>query len=269
MIIGNPIYSNAGEGGGTPAISTFTYTGTWAWKDEDQTVLALLSSGVLTFEKDFTADVFLVGGGGGGTGSAQTSDNGSATSFSVPGLDALSVNGGIGGVSTSGGRRGQGGAGGSGGSGACSTGAGNVGGSDGGNGITGTYNGASGGAGQGTTTRAFGDPDGELYAGGGGSCGGNMEFGGAGGAGGGGKGADGTQSGATYGENGQANTGGGGGGGTSPGNWWAGGGGGGYTGTYRISIPANQGITATIGAGGQPWAGRGLGGSGVILIRAA
>lgn len=58
------------------------------------------------------------------------------------------------------------------------------GGSDGSNGGAGQLN--SGGKGQGTTTRAFGEPDGELFAGGGGAGSSTSYSGGSGGAGGGG-----------------------------------------------------------------------------------
>ena len=89
---------------------------------------------------------------------------------------------------------------------------GGIGGSNGGNGGTGVDNGSEG-IGQGTTTRAFGESGGTLYAGGGGGGGGgrygHSGGGGAGGAGGGGRGGDGRVSGGT---NGSANTGGGGGG---------------------------------------------------------
>lgn len=97
-------------------------------------------------------------------------------------------------------------AGGNGGSGGGYGGSTSNGGSDGGNG-----SGGNPGIGQGTTTREFGEPSGELYAGGGG--GGNYaawgDWGGPGGAGGGGAG---TQN-CSNGLNGTANTGGGGGGG--------------------------------------------------------
>ena len=91
-------------------------------------------------------------------------------------------------------------------------------GSDGGdNGAGGV--GIGGGRGQGTTTRAFGESGGTLYAGGGGGGGGGQSSGsswspagGAAGAGGGGKGGNGARQ-AEDGGNGSANTGGGGGGG--------------------------------------------------------
>lgn len=88
-----------------------------------------------------------------------------------------------------------------------------AGGSDGANGTSGS--GGPGGNGQGTTTRAFGEPEGTLYAGGGGGGGACSTVwsyhdmaGGAGGAGGGGNGKQ-----YANGEDGGVNTGGGGGGG--------------------------------------------------------
>lgn len=90
--------------------------------------------------------------------------------------------------------------------------AGGVGGSNGGNGGVGVDNGSEG-IGQGMTTRAFEEPSGTLYAGGGGGGGGgrygHSGGGGAGGSGGGGAGGNGRY---TGGANGSANTGGGGGG---------------------------------------------------------
>ena len=53
-----------GKGGGAV---TFTYTGSYAWYDDN--TLALLSSGILTFTDSIIADTFVVGGGGGGGGS--------------------------------------------------------------------------------------------------------------------------------------------------------------------------------------------------------
>lgn len=91
-------------------------------------------------------------------------------------------------------------------------------GSDGGN--NGANVGRGGGSGQGTTTRAFSESSGTLYAGGGGGGGGGQSSssstsipGGAGGSGGGGKGGNGERRPAEDGANGSANTGGGAGGG--------------------------------------------------------
>ena len=118
-------------------------------------------------------------------------------------------------------------------------------GSDGGdNGAGGV--GRGGGRGQGTTTRAFGESGGTLYAGGGGGGGGGQSSGssvfqpgGAGGAGGGGKGGEGRRHNpdAEDGANGTANTGGGGGGGG-----------------------ASSSDSSYVGTGGT-------GGSGLVLIR--
>lgn len=115
-------------------------------------------------------------------------------------------------------------------------------GSDGGN--NGANVGRGGGSGQGTTTRAFGESSGTLYAGGGGGGGGGQSSssstsipGGAGGSGGGGKGGNGERRPAEDGANGSANTGGG-----------AGGGG------------ASSSDSSYAGSGGT-------GGSGIVLIR--
>lgn len=116
-------------------------------------------------------------------------------------------------------------------------------GSDGGdNGAGGV--GRGGGGGQGTTTRAFGESNGTLYAGGGGGGGGGQSSGsswipagGAAGAGGGGKGGNGGRRTVEDGGDGSANTGGG-----------AGGGG------------ASSSDSSYAGSGG-------LGGSGIVLIR--
>lgn len=114
---------------------------------------------------------------------------------------------------------GNGGSGGGGGPINMSSAAGN-GGSDGANGTASGTN--AGGTGQGRTTRAFEEPDGELYAGGGGAWL-TIASGGKGGEGGGG---DGHQS-PTRGEDGAPNSGGGGGGGmtNAPVQWVAGNGG--------------------------------------------
>lgn len=136
----------------------------------------------------------VIGAGGAQPPNAGTSNPGAATTFGGTILTAA------GGKVPSGQ---QGGAGGSGGGGGNDLGTGGNGGS---NGAGGTYAQANGGTGQGTTTRAFGDASGTLYAGGGGG-GGNP--GGTGGAGGGGNGVDGVDS--SPGQPGTANTGGGGG----------------------------------------------------------
>ena len=142
-------------------------------------------------------------GAGGTVVTGNTGNTGGTTSFG----SVLSAEGGKGGEENRSGSA-DGGAGGSGGGGAAGTGSYAVygkGGSDGSDGYgtakigTGFY----GGTGQGTTTRAFGEADGTLYAGGGGAYNGSSAGGaGAGGDGGGGKGR----------VAGTANTGGGGGG---------------------------------------------------------
>lgn len=289
-IIGNPIYSNAGGGGGgSTTLDQFSYTGSFQWKDEDHTVLALMSSGVLSFPGNITLQVFLVGGGGGGAtgyycgggggGYTQTSQilveggieypvvigTGGAAGTAGGNTQAfgLSVNGGQPGVAY---RSYVAPTGGAGGSGAGGGGGhefrttdpnlyGGTGGSDGSNGSAGANWGnagvAIGGAGQGTTTRAFGEPEGELYAGGGGGGSGaaSLEdshendysiynYPGEGGAGGGGKGGYST----------------------------------GRTDTGLTNYPAQAGAAGYGGGGGGGYAviqTGGAGGSGVVLIRAA
>lgn len=221
------------------ALPGFTYSGDYALKTAadydlsgDYDVLALLSSGTLTFEEGFDADVFAVGGGGGGGGKyGSSSDVGGgggggytttgAFHFDTTPIVATvgaggAIEGGTGGttsvgnVSASGGAGGKysssnayGGAGGSGGgTGRVTSGQGGAGGSDGSNGGASSNGYNYGGAGQGTTTRAFGESGAALFAGGGGGTGGGA--GGAGGGGDGGKGKTGTAGG--------TNTGGGGGG---------------------------------------------------------
>ena len=202
----------------------------------DYTVLALLDDGTLTFGSAFSVDIFAVGGGGnggiynstffprgggGGGGYTNTWKNltvtsanipvtiggaGETTSISIGGTTYSSAGGSSGsnGGSSSGGRGGDGGSGGGGGTNANSGDVAGGGGYDGKNGsaayiVTG-YPGGSGGTGQGTTTRAFGESSATMFAGGG--AGGNN---GAGGAGGGGNGNS----------KGEDNTGGGGGGSSS------------------------------------------------------
>ena len=156
--------------------------------------------------------------GAGGT----TAENTSVTAGGSSAFNALTVNGGVGGNpaigSTTAGNGGSGGSGGGGGTKSNSD--GGVGGYNGGNGEAGGNNTSSGGAGQGFTTREFGESTGKLYAGGGG--GGRYIYGSAiismGGSGGGGSGGwsdgvSGTQAPAA----GVANTGGGGGGGVKGG----------------------------------------------------
>lgn len=193
-------------------------------------------------------------GAGGTRASENYNGNGSASFVTRSGTTLCTANGGSGGDYTFNQTVRGGGSGGSGGGagGERETGPswreGGVGGSDGSdggdNGAGGV--GRGGGGGQGTTTRAFGESGGTLYAGGGGGGGGGQSSGssvyqpgGAGGAGGGGKGGEGRRHNpdAEDGANGSANTGGG-----------AGGGG------------ASSSDSSYVGSGG-------LGGSGIVLIR--
>ena len=216
-----------------------TYTGDYKIVDGDTEnwTIRFLTSGTLAFQSTPPAiDVFCVGGGaggqrnedsgygnrapGGGGGYTKTQKNVSVEkdqSYAITigaggagksyvSLGAYGNNGGTTtafGVSASGGKAAKsvsGAApGGSGGSGGGSANEGSNGGSDGGNG-------SGGGSGQGSTTRAFGESGGELFAGGG--AGFAYSSGGKGGAGGGGD----------AGKSGTVNTGGGGGGSTAPGN---------------------------------------------------
>lgn len=245
----------------------FTYTGDWEWYNEEHTIVKLKTSGIITFDSDFPADVFVVGGGASGAGSYgnyspqisgggggggytktqrvsfkkgieypatigaggvgvsnNTFNNRNGNAGGATSINGVSANGGnpgtggYGSTSVPGTSYGNGGSGGSGGGssfwGSSSYPGIGAGGSDGGSGTsnrisTGTI---PGGAGQGTTTRAFGEPDGELFAGGGGGgCGDTKLFstpnGGAGGGGNGG----GTNN-SREATSGQENTGGGGGG---------------------------------------------------------
>lgn len=286
-ILGNPITL----GGGGSKVPDYTYTGNAEWYDEKKTILKLKTSGVLTLSKDCYADVFVVGGGGGGNGYQTMSVNNHSHSGGGGGGGytktrrvsftkqtqyqaiigaggagaAKNTFGGEGGttsineVSAEGGKSsnrysGQYSGGGYGGSGGGSgypnktySHGGGDGGSDGSNG--GGYNVV--GVGQKTTTRAFGEPDGELFAGGGGAGlvattnWNNNYLSGKGGAGGGGNGAGHIKSTdpITYSTAGEENTGGGGGGGGS--NW-----------------PVVTGTDINIEYGSA-------GGSGVILIRFA
>ncbi len=228
--------------------SDFTYTGSCTWV-QDAGVnwrLKFLSGGTFTPKRNVDADVFLVGGGGGGgqgnvaagggggggyttssfnirlyantaytilvgEGGAPNETGGTTSAFGISAFGGV-----FGGHNApynwSGNPGGAGGSGGgAGGDGAASTPRpGQPGGSNGGNGGSG-YNGGqtAGGAGQGTTTREFGEAESDLYAGGGG---GGAYYStlasGAGGAGGGGHGF-GSSGAATA---GSPNTGGGGGG---------------------------------------------------------
>lgn len=203
-----------------------TCTGCWKVK--------FLTNGNLTVNQTVNVDAFLVGGGGGGTnaggGGGYTNTSTSIVTLSpnesypiVIGLGGegghrsgalplptdgessiafgYTANGGkCGGVGNSEDTR-HGGDGGSGGGAKPGNG-----GSDGLDGDDGQWQ-AFGGTGQGTTTREFGDPNGTIYSGGGGSA----PVDGVGGLGGEGGGGDGSPN--ATGENGMVNTGGGGGGG--------------------------------------------------------
>lgn len=215
----------------------FTYTGNYTWIEDGGVNFRLkfLTSGVFTPKKNVKIDVFLVGGGAGG-GAAGTGGRGGGgggrtlthLSIELQANTAYTITVGAGGASnanggttsafgysiaggTTAGNAVPGGPGGSGGG----AGArddyeqnGKAGGSDGSNGVSAVYD--AGGAGQGTTTREFGEVSGSLYGGGGGGGAykSNNRVGGAGGAGGGGAGGNSSQNG----YNATANTGGGGGG---------------------------------------------------------
>ena len=220
----------------------FTYSGTATLTKQNtyDWMLTLKTSGKLKFTHlgncAGTVDVFLLGGGagggaysekyyggGGGGGGKTTTAKKVAIKVNTEYDIQIGTGGGAataGGTTTALGKSAAGGAtrsslgygyGGSGGSGGgaggySSTKAGGAGGSDGGAGKTNTS--ATAGSGQGTTTRAFGETSGTLYAGGGGGGGGVNSSGtttaaGAGGSGGGAAG---------NGKSASANTGGGGGG---------------------------------------------------------
>lgn len=268
VFYGRALTATAG-GGGKPK---FTYTGTYEYIDDGggNWRIKFLSSGVFTPLKKMTIDVFLVGGGGGGAGSNSraAASGGSTSAF------GLSVNGGSGATNSVAGHGGSGG-------GApwpvtTLSGTGGDGGANGGNGedtyISERYK-RSGGAGQGSTTREFGEPAGDLYAGGGGGGGMESDTGAisAGGAGGGGRGGYQLDS-ANRPYPGTANTGGGGGGNSGDKGF---GGGGGYTATYKTQEIAAGSYPIVIGAGGAGgvndatptrWSGAD-GGSGIVIIR--
>ena len=184
----------------------FTYTGNYNVREDG--VVELLTSGTIVFLKPATIDLFLVGGGGSGVtpsysqnsntyGYAGGGGGNTVTARGVNvGTDAINVTIGEGGVAPASGggrspgkkttfgtysaegatypagidssKRQKGGNGGSGGGGGVS-GYSNygTGGSDGADGERGSSK-NTGGIGQGTTTREFGEPGGKLYAGGGG-----------------------------------------------------------------------------------------------------
>ena len=254
----------------------FTYTGTYqkTFNNDGSWELKLLTSGNLTFSSISTPiDVFLVGGGGGGASASYSSigeyyagaggggggythtikgtiaNKGTAYNIQVGGGMAteggktvafgVTVNGGKGGNRRNGGAGGSGGGGG----GYSNTTAGGNGGSNGADGGSNSSN-SLGGLGQGTTTRAFGESTGTLYAAGGGGGAGinsssSSSAGGSGGSGGGGRGGNGSSPASSWkGVDGTANTGSGGGG----------------------SIAAVSGKEDSSG---------GIGGSGIVIIRNA
>ena len=252
----------------------FTYTGTYEYIDDGggNWRIKFLTSGTLTLKNKITVDVFLAGGGGGGGGSSASAagSGGASSAF------GLSANGGGGATSSAAGRGGSGG-------GApwpvtTLSGKGGDGGANGGNGedtyISERYK-RSGAAGQGYTTSEFGEPAGDLYAGGGGGGGMKSDTGAisAGGAGGGGRGGYQLDS-ANRPYPGTANTGGGGGGNSGDTGF---GGGGGYTSTHKNKEIAAGSYPIVIGAGGAGgvnsatptrWNGA-AGGSGIVIIRNA
>lgn len=237
------------SGGGVFGEDAFSYTGECLFFAEDNGNwrLKLLTSGVLTLLRKTKVDIFAVGGGGGGgngnDGSYGGQGGGGGYTATVKAQSlaknvSYTVTIGAGGAAhtpggassfgelctAQGGWYGAnggdgGGYGGSGGGVPGSTAntwakrAGGAGGSDGSDGLTTNEIYTAVGKGQGTTTRAFGDADGELYAGGGGGGGTwgakSSGPGGAGGAGGGGNGNKFRMDGLP----GETNTGGGGGGG--------------------------------------------------------
>lgn len=219
------------SGGGVFGEDAFSYTGECLFFAEDNGNwrLKLLTSGVLTLLRKTKVDIFAVGGGGGGGNGNDGSYGGQgggggytatvkaqSLAKNVPYTVTIGAGGAAhtrGGASSfgelctaQGGEYGAnggdgGGYGGSGGGVPGSTAntwakrAGGAGGSDGSDGLTTNEIYTAVGKGQGTTTRAFGDADGELYAGGGGGGGTwgakSSGPGGAGGDGGGGAGGSG------------------------------------------------------------------------------
>ena len=188
---------NAGYRGKVGAATKFTYTGQYNIRKDG--VVELLTSGTIVFLEPKVIDVFMVGGGGSGiVRSATTVNSGyggggggytrTIKRITVSKNNAYSVTIGAGGVNenpggssafsnyaVNGGVNGQipgGGKGGSGGgSGVTSNSNYGAGGSNGSNGEDGEGGGSAskpGGAGQGFTTREFGEAAGKLYAGGGG-----------------------------------------------------------------------------------------------------
>lgn len=193
---------NAGYRGKVGAAAPkFTYTGTYNIRKDG--VVELLTSGTIVFLEPKVIDVFMVGGGGsgwtknvsdfngyggGGGGYTRTvkrlnvqanvqipvtigaggiysaaSGSGKGSDGNSSGFNTLTVSGGGRGTGYSGGAGGSGG-----GAGVASNSDFGAGGSDGSNGEAGDTSSKRGGAGQGFTTREFGEATGKLYAGGGG-----------------------------------------------------------------------------------------------------
>ena len=205
-IIGRPLYAPAPAGGGKPSAPKFTYDGDYVIRDDG--VVELLTSGTIVFLEPKVIDLFMVGGGGcggrfkpgekgsvgygGGAGGytrtlrrvtvsgtieveigaggvygdSTASGNGKSTHFGT----IASINGGQGhnsGQEVS--VRWNGSDGGSGGGGGVKSNSDyGTGGSNGNPGENGYPNTCTGGAGQGFTTREFGEATGKLYAGAGG-----------------------------------------------------------------------------------------------------
>jgi hypothetical protein len=162
------------------------------------------------------------GGAGGDSAGSNFGRDGGLSKVIINGQDYCIANGGSG-IYSGGGKGGSGG----GGAGRMTSGTSQSAGNGGADGSDGAAGYASGGTGQRTTTRAFGEPSNTLYAGGGGGGGNGQRdnsWRGFGGAGGGGNGADAM---GNVGSNGTAGTGGGGGGGyqygRNPGSGYAGG----------------------------------------------
>ena len=179
----------------------FTYTGNYKVRDDG--VVELLTSGTIVFLEPKVIDLFMVGGGGAGSTFSTSDRTGLAGGgggytrtmrrINIASNESVTVTIGAGAVfnisqqmapeggttafgsytvkggSSSGWLNGDGKTGGSGGGGGTTSSSdGGAGGYNGGNGERGGNNGHIGGAGQGFTTREFGEPSGKLYAGGGG-----------------------------------------------------------------------------------------------------
>lgn len=183
-----------GKGGGTPINEMFLCTGSNLPIDDGDGNwrIKFLSSGTFVPQRDVYVDIFAVGGGGNGGNAAEPNGGGgggggytktvrnqklekgktyTVTVGAAQGTSSLSNDTGIVICEAKGGNNGsteKGGNGGSGGgAGAYNSNAAGTPGTDGSDGKNATANNI-GGEGQGTTTREFGEADGDLYAGGGG-----------------------------------------------------------------------------------------------------